>query len=103
MAILAGCPIGEESWPEVNTEAASALEEARGRVNAKTEEHRRGVYFTVRSGFSHGGGQKAPVKMANSRWNQRIADDLSKMKSFRRISGFANGRRSSSSGFFTTE
>lgn len=60
---FAGAPEDPE-WPEVVSKAVDALKEAREQ-GLKTEafagrdsRHRRGNFFTLTTGISHGGGQK---------------------------------------------
>ena len=90
IAILAGRP-KDDQWREHMQQGAEALEDARqqGSFSPSAGSHRRGDFFCLRSGLSHGGGQTRPTNVANGATNQRILDRLSKMDCFRRIGAFA--------------
>ncbi|KAK7022647.1 hypothetical protein R3P38DRAFT_3317727 [Favolaschia claudopus] len=84
----------DQDWPSVTADAAKALDDARHagiRTNAFTDEagiHRRGRFFVLRSGVSHGGGQACPKNASISPACQPLVDNLLGNKSVRRICGF---------------
>lgn len=90
VAILAGHP-DDDSWPDLSKQAAEMLEEARGRCQlpGKASRHRRGHFAALRSGVSHGGGQKVPGNLQNSSQNDEVLAELNQKLPFRRNSGFA--------------
>jgi|SRR5271169_1218655 len=91
VAILAGCP-NDKCWPELNRQAAKALEEARVRCNMRDKKHRRGIFPSLRGGVLLGGGQTMPMNAKNGDQAGEIVTDLNGRESFRRISGFTNSK-----------
>lgn len=92
VAILAGHP-DDKTWPEVRRQAARLLEKARQRCRMKEEEHRRGIFYALRCGVSHGGGQTAPRNLScKNAHNAKILAALSEKVAFRRINGFTNSK-----------
>lgn len=89
IGLLAGQP-GDPDWPKLQLKGADSLEKARTkcRVSEACSDHRRGQFTTLRTGFSHGGGQTQPRNLANNVTNQCIIDDLNSQDVFQRIAGF---------------
>ncbi|KAF9521457.1 hypothetical protein CPB83DRAFT_872210 [Crepidotus variabilis] len=89
IGLLAGRP-GDPDWPKLQLKGADSLEKARTkcRVSEACSDHRRGQFTTLRTGFSHGGGQTQPRNLANNVTNQCIIDDLNSQDVFQRIAGF---------------
>lgn len=59
-AVLAGAPDGVD-WDGVTEDATNAMDEVGARLMEDydgSEDHRRGRYFCLASGFRHGGGPK---------------------------------------------
>ena len=67
IAILAGMPC-DEGWRGLMQEAARILEDAcqQSSLSPSAANHRRGDFFTLRSGISHGGGQTRPMNVSNN-------------------------------------
>jgi hypothetical protein len=59
-------------------------------LNSKAQEHRRGRYSILSSGYSHGGGQTHPQKMANTKRNAKIVEELNGMNCFQRVARFVS-------------
>ncbi|KAK7022235.1 hypothetical protein R3P38DRAFT_3317614 [Favolaschia claudopus] len=93
IVVFVGGPDDPE-WPSVAAEAGEALKRAREegiRTNAFAEDaglHRRGRFYTLKSGVSHGGGQPCPRNGTISDAKQPLVDSLLGNKSVRRICGF---------------
>ncbi|KAJ7075023.1 hypothetical protein B0H15DRAFT_792336 [Mycena belliarum] len=91
----------DPDWPSVVARAGEALKQARedglsvGAFAAADKCHRRGKFFSLAGGLSHGGGQKKPGMIVLSRHQRRLFQNLLKNKDIRRICGFQ------SSGFRT--
>ncbi|KAJ7081794.1 hypothetical protein B0H15DRAFT_734217, partial [Mycena belliarum] len=91
----------DPEWPAVVAEATKAMEQARveglriGALSPSDKYHRRGLFFTLTGGWSHGGGQQRPGNLAVSRQQRRLLQKLCKNECIRRICGFQ------SSGFRT--
>ena len=77
VAILAGHP-DDDCWPDLCKQAANMFEEARGRcqIPIKAGHHLHGHFAALRTGVSHGGGQKAPENLQNSPQNNEILTEL---------------------------
>jgi hypothetical protein len=90
MVVLAGHP-EDEDWPAVPLEGAAALEQARRECNLaeKNRMHRRGFFSAIRCGVSHGGGQKRPMNLKNTKTLERVLKKLNSLKPFIRFAGFA--------------
>lgn len=90
-AVLGGTP-RDNGWGEVAADAAKAVEEASQKVDAgaKNVNHHRGNFPAFAAGISHGGGQREPSVLAQSRRNLQVLARLFRKKSIRRISGFTN-------------
>lgn len=93
VALLAGHPESND-WSSVEEKAANALEQARRQctVPLKKRRHRRGQFFALRCGVSHGGGQKAPGNLRNTVRNTKIVKKLNAMDCFQRFAGFSTGK-----------
>ncbi|KAJ7113453.1 hypothetical protein C8R44DRAFT_536995, partial [Mycena epipterygia] len=91
----------DPEWPNVVAQAVEAMKEAReqglaeGAFSAGDLNHRRGSFWSVTGGVSHGGGQKRPGNLVLPRRQRRILLKLRRNKSVRRICGLQ------SSGFRT--
>ncbi|THU83783.1 hypothetical protein K435DRAFT_688889, partial [Dendrothele bispora CBS 962.96] len=91
-AFLAGQPRGQ-NWKGVVEEAASRIEETRGKVSftKKQVEHGRGDFPAISAGFAHGGGRQKPGNVCQSSAAVLvIITTLLAATCFQRISGFAN-------------
>ncbi|KAH9478966.1 hypothetical protein JR316_0009429 [Psilocybe cubensis] len=82
----------DESWAELQKQAADALERNRSgcHVPPKERTHRRGKFTTLRAGVSHGGGQRAPGNLKNQKGNAKILEELNSLEPFKRFAGFAS-------------
>ncbi|KAK7049196.1 hypothetical protein R3P38DRAFT_2504882 [Favolaschia claudopus] len=84
----------DPEWPSVAAAAAEALRKAReagirnGAFPLDPNAHRRGRFFTLKSGVSHGGGQKSPKNTDISAAEQPLVESLLEDKNVRRICGF---------------
>lgn len=93
IAVCVGVPDGDQTWESVHHRAAEALKSARHRLCFKTKEkkHRRGKFSSLGVGISHGGGQRYPKILQQSKGNEEILTELLKEEAFQRISGFMTG------------
>lgn len=84
----------DAAWLSLERAAAAALEWARTRSDLDPEEmhHRRGDYFTLRTGVSIGGGQTRPMAAKNSKVNDEILQELNAMECFQRIAAFSTSK-----------
>lgn len=89
-------PDADQTWDDLQRHASDVLETARGRLHFETKEglHRRGQFTALAVGISFGGGQKHPKALAQDRRNRETLEGLLNQTAFKRISGFATGRRS---------
>ncbi|KAJ6490990.1 hypothetical protein C8R45DRAFT_825871, partial [Mycena sanguinolenta] len=93
IAVFVGVPEDVE-WSYVVSQAAEALEQARedglrtGAFAVGEDSHRRGRFFTLKGGVSHGGGQKRPGNIVNPPRQLRLFNGLIANKYVRRIAGF---------------
>ncbi|KAJ6448832.1 hypothetical protein C8R45DRAFT_850122 [Mycena sanguinolenta] len=93
IAVFVGAPEDVE-WSYVVSQAAEALEKARedglatGAFAVGEDSHRRGRFFTLKGGVSHGGGQKRPGNIVNPPRQLRLFNGLIANKYVRRIAGF---------------
>ncbi|KAJ7642868.1 hypothetical protein B0H17DRAFT_960020, partial [Mycena rosella] len=92
----------DPEWADIVAEAVAAMNKAReaglreNSFDRASRRHRRGTFFTLAGGVSHGGGQKVhPGMLVHSRSQRRLLMDLLNNKAIRRICGFQ------SSGFRT--
>lgn len=70
MGILAGRP-KDHDWDIVHAEMSKKLEEAGNKLPSSRQEARRGQYFSLSTGVSHGGGQKVCI---DSKLTVNLAD-----------------------------
>ncbi|KAK6988128.1 hypothetical protein R3P38DRAFT_3332259 [Favolaschia claudopus] len=93
IVVFIGGPDDPE-WPSVAAEAGEAMRLAREegiRTNAFADDaglHRRGRFYSLQSGVSHGGGQPCPRNVDIPAAKQPLIDSLLGNKSVRRICGF---------------
>ncbi|KAF7341815.1 hypothetical protein MSAN_02036500 [Mycena sanguinolenta] len=93
IVVFVGAP-EDADWPFVVGQAAEAFEEAReeglrtGAFAVGEDSHRRGRFWTLKGGVSHGGGQKRPGNMVNPPGQLRLFNRLIANKYVRRIGGF---------------
>ncbi|KAK7007980.1 hypothetical protein R3P38DRAFT_3325026 [Favolaschia claudopus] len=93
IVVFVGGPDDPE-WPSVAAEAGEAMKRAREegiRTKAFADDaglHRRGRFYTLQSGVSHGGGQPCPRNLDISDAKQPLVDSLLGNKSVRRVCGF---------------
>lgn len=59
-------------------------------LHSKAQEHRRGGYSILSSGYSHGGGQTHPQNMTNTKRNDKVVKELNGMDCFQRVARFAS-------------
>ncbi|KAJ7092912.1 hypothetical protein B0H15DRAFT_777260, partial [Mycena belliarum] len=84
----------DPEWPTVVAEATKALEQARldgirtGVFAPGDKHHRRGNFFTLAAGWSHGGGQRCPGMLVASHPERRLLNKLFDNAYIRRICGF---------------
>ncbi|KAK6974302.1 hypothetical protein R3P38DRAFT_2812048 [Favolaschia claudopus] len=84
----------DPEWPVVATEAANTMKQVREeglRTQAfgqDKELHRRGRFFTLKSGVSHGGGQACPKNVDIPPSHEPLVEQLLQDKNIRRICGF---------------
>ena len=90
IALLAGHP-EDTGWGTVKEKAADALEQARRdcTMPLKKRSHRRGQFYALACGISHGGGQKAPMNLKNTAGNEKIVKKLNGQRPFQRFAGFS--------------
>jgi len=91
-AVLGG-HVDDPNWNnDINRTGSAAMESARQncRLPLKAQEHRRGNYSILSSGYSHGGGQTHPQNVANSKKNAEIVEGLNKMDCFQRLARFTS-------------
>ncbi|THU78668.1 hypothetical protein K435DRAFT_876387 [Dendrothele bispora CBS 962.96] len=91
IALLAGNPVNDLSWPAIIEEAARELEDAREQliVDKEAQEHRRGKYVVASVGNSIGGGQKHPMPFKQHPANDPVIQRLLSSKPFERLAGWA--------------
>ncbi|THU94601.1 hypothetical protein K435DRAFT_668150 [Dendrothele bispora CBS 962.96] len=91
IALLAGNPVNDSSWPAIIEEAARELEDAREQliVDKEAQEHRRGKYVAASVGNSIGGGQK-PMPFKQHPANDPVIQRLLSSKPFERLAGWAS-------------
>lgn len=81
----------------MHLEAADALERLRAKCvppkGKKKRKNRRGPFFALQCGVSHGGGQRQPKNLYNVPSNQAVLKQLNGMRPFMRIAGFASCKR----------
>lgn len=90
--VLGGHP-DDPNWNnDINRKGSAAMESARQNCHLplKAQEHRRGKYSILSSGYSHGGGQTHPQNMANSKKNAKIVEGLNEMDCFQRLARFTS-------------
>ncbi|KAF7377004.1 hypothetical protein MSAN_00118300 [Mycena sanguinolenta] len=93
IVVFVGAP-EDSDWPFVVSEAAKAFREAReeglrtGAFALGEDLHRRGRFWTLKGGVSHGGGQKRPGNIVNPPGQLRLFNRLIINKYVRRIGGF---------------
>jgi len=86
MAILAGQP---DEWQGVNSACMAEMDRARERLGTAGETSgRRGVFSTVGTGVSFGGGQRCPMNFSNKGLRGEVIDHLNQQTCFQRIAGF---------------
>ncbi|KAG6848976.1 hypothetical protein H0H93_012306 [Arthromyces matolae] len=94
LVLLAGQPNCEdkEDWPEMCREACRLMETARASAKfAKgSSNHRRGKYYPLTFGISHGGGQRNPGPLEQDPANAEIFETLNASRPFRRMANFAS-------------
>jgi len=93
IATVLGGRADDPNWDrDVNQKCSAAMEDARQNchLHPKAQEHRRGSYSILSSGYSHGGGQTHPCNMANSTKNSKVVQGLNGMDCFQRVARFAS-------------
>ncbi|KAF5380091.1 hypothetical protein D9615_006268 [Tricholomella constricta] len=93
IVFLVGHP-NDDSWPQVASAAEEAITQARLRGEEKKLfksdqlSHRRGRFFALASGVSHGGGQTRPGNLVHSTKVRALLDEVLGDPSVQRIAGF---------------
>ncbi|KAK7046255.1 hypothetical protein R3P38DRAFT_2507398 [Favolaschia claudopus] len=93
IVVFVGGP-DDPDWASVAADAGEALKRAREAgilTNAFPDDanlHRRGRFYSLRSGVSHGGGQPSPQNVRIEPRQQPLVESLLNNKSVRRICGF---------------
>ncbi|KAI9068220.1 hypothetical protein FKP32DRAFT_1609019 [Trametes sanguinea] len=89
--MLAGHP-AEPRWHEVVAEANRAMSAAYAacHFSPNQKKHRRGDFATLAQGFSYGGGQKTPGRIAHTSRHEKVLVGLCSNPAIRRIAGFGN-------------
>ncbi|KAG6835805.1 hypothetical protein H0H93_014502 [Arthromyces matolae] len=94
LVLLAGQPNceNEEDWEEMCREACELMEMARAsaRFPKGSSNHRRGNYYPLTFGISHGGGQRNPGPLEQEPVNAEIFERLNSSRPFRRMANFAS-------------
>lgn len=94
VAVLAGHP-SDARWSQLHRQAAQALEERRSRcfIPKSKRKHWCGNFVVLQCGVSHGSGQTQPGNMVNHARNEQILKELNELEPFKRMAGFASGKR----------
>ncbi|KNZ79313.1 hypothetical protein J132_10734 [Termitomyces sp. J132] len=91
IAHLAGHPDAHD-WPQVHEEAARLLEESRGLLGLPkvAKKHRRGNFFAIPFGVSHGGGRTKPTVRRQTPEATSVLTELNASNPFMRIAHFGS-------------
>ncbi|KAF8172376.1 hypothetical protein K438DRAFT_1611990, partial [Mycena galopus ATCC 62051] len=93
VAILLGRPEGDD-WDDVMIRVAQLMDRVRKRgiqrrvFVSKNKQHRRGKFYTLRSGVTKGPGQKKPGNLAHDKEYRKLVDVIVKDRTTRRVAGF---------------
>ncbi|EMD33450.1 hypothetical protein CERSUDRAFT_22932, partial [Gelatoporia subvermispora B] len=88
-AVFVGRPAGGESWQALFAELDQLLKQFRSSMSLKCEDHRRGTYATISTGYSFGGGRTVPMNIARSPRRHAALRKLCSHPVLQRLVGFA--------------